>query len=444
MLKQITPDNINQIKNQAFLDYAQIYNDINENFRQQILAYGLPITDQTYFDVYDKDIQKLEAQGLKISNDHKSLTKGWVSPSCITCRKGTGTATFLISTQCPRNCYFCFNPNQHNYEYFLSHQHNVVEELEAEYKRGVIFKDLALTGGEPLLHKEETAAFFRHAKRLYPKAYARLYTCGAYLDEDYLQILKSVGLDEIRFSIKTDDPLDAQKAILNKIHLSKDYIPNVMVEMPVFPDNLEQMQELLLDLDEIGVKGINILELCYPFNNTEEFAKRGYQIKSTMYRVLYNYWYAGGLPIAGSEENCLRLLQFALDKQLKMGVHYCSLENKYSGQIYQQNYPFRYTYKYCTLSEKDYFLKSAKVFGQDVILVEKLLQKEGIRNYRTDQNPNYLEFPVTALGKLKKKLPDLEVGISYYVVEKREGENVLRELRVDYTTPDMFNPKTDI
>lgn len=217
-----------------------------------------------------------------------------------------------------------------------------------------------------------------------------------------------------------------------------------MVEMPVMPNDLEQMKDLLMTLDSIGFNGINLLELCFPLNNTQEFAKRGYQIKPTQYRVLYNYWYAGGLPIAGSEENCLHLLKFAQEKQLKLGVHYCSLENKYSGQIYNQNNPFRNTYTYCIMSEKDYFLKSAKVFGQDIAPVLAFLRKSGLKNYRKDNNYNYLEFPIAYLSKFKKQLPNLEVGICYYVVEQRDGENVLRELRVDYTTPLQHDFKMDI
>ena len=43
------------------------------------------------------------------------------------------------------------------------------------------------------------------------------------------------------------------------------------------------------------------------------------------------------VAIAGSEAVCLDLIDFALESRLNLGVHYCSLENKHSGQIYQQN-----------------------------------------------------------------------------------------------------------
>jgi len=77
----------------------------------------------------------------------------------------------------------------------------------------------------------------------------------------------------------------------------------------------------------LGIFGINLLEFCFPWNNVDVYRQHGYKIKARPHRVLYNYWYAGGLPIAGSETVCLDLVDFALQQGLKFGVHYCSLEN---------------------------------------------------------------------------------------------------------------------
>ncbi|MGV8083887.1 MAG: radical SAM protein [Coriobacteriia bacterium] len=444
MLEPITADSVGRIKNSVFRDYAQIYVDVEEDFRQQVLSLGLQIDHGLILGVHDQRVRALVDCGLESDNDWKSLHLGWVSPSCVTCRKGVGTETFLISVQCPRNCYFCFNPNQVDYEYLLHNTRDVVRELDTRYQQGAELVDIALTGGEPLLHKAETAAFFERAGHLYPDAYTRLYTSGALLDEDFLRTLSRLGLDEIRFSVKTDDPPRAQETTLQKIAMSMAYIPNVMVEMPVLPDNLSQMKELLVKLDNLGISGINLLEFCFPLHNVEEFAKRGYKIKPIQYRVLYDYWYAGGLPIADSEENCLLLLEFALHERLKLGVHYCSLENKFTGQIYLQNIRFCDDLEYATMSEKDYFLKTAKVFGDDVQSVERILSASDLAKCRRDAGGLYLELPVSLLGKLSAVLPNLEIGISYCVMEQQGSENVLRELRVDKTSPSLFNLETDI
>jgi len=113
---------------------------------------------------------------------------------------------------------------------------------------------------------------------------------------------------------------------------AKEYIPDVVVEMPVIPGTLDEMKKLLNELNQIEITGINLLEFLYPWVNPEEYKKRGFKVKHRPYEVLYSYTYPGGLPISGSEEECLELLLYALEKKFKMGVHYCSLENKLTSQ----------------------------------------------------------------------------------------------------------------
>jgi hypothetical protein len=157
--------------------------------------------------------------------------------------------------------------------------------------------------------------------------------------------------------------------------------------------------------------------------------------------VLYDYDYAGGLPVARSEIACLELLEHALDQGLRIGVHYCSLENKHTGQIYQQNTrgaaPPLFHF-----SERDYFLKSAKVFGQDVPKALAALQRTGYDGYRQVPGHEYLEFHVDKIPELAGLLS--EVGISYNVREARDDGAYFRELRLDLTYPDAFDPATDI
>jgi len=124
-----------------------------------------------------------------------------------------------------------------------------------------------------------------------------------------------------------------------------------------------------------------------------------------------------------------------LVQRLRLGVHYCSLENKHTGQVYQQNALARQG-KPLYFSQRDYFLKSAKVFGEDVVTARNVLDKQGVRAYAV--NPEYqgLEFPVNRIKLLRNAVA--EVGISSHVLEDRGGETVLRELKVDVTSPEAF------
>jgi uncharacterized protein len=441
MITEIRRNNLQSIKNPTFQAYANIYVGIYDNFIEQVSKDGIEIEPSDVTGKAASHLESLEHKGARLRNDNKSLYINNISPACLACQKGVGSATFFISLNCHRSCFYCFNSNQQNYAHFIDNERDVIGELETYHKEGKKLDQIALTGGEPLLHVEEALAFFKTAKKLFPNAYTRLYTCGDITSHHNLEALKQAGLDEIRFSIRIHDLEKGQRQVFDRIAIAKQYIPFVMVEMPVLPGTFEIMKDVLRELDRLEIFSINLLEFCYPFVNTEIFNKRNYKIKTPPYRVLYNYWYAGGLPIAGSELDCLDLIEFALEEGLKIGVHYCSLENKHSGQIYQQNYgePIPRT---AYLSQKDYFLKSAKVFGDDIPTALAKFHQRKYDRYNLNQEHSFLEFHIGKI-KLLEQL-DIEIGISTSVVENRNGEKVVRELKVDLTTPKIFDLSADL
>ncbi len=441
MIVDIDEETLPQIQNPAFRKYASKYVDIYLDFLKQATQSGMEIDERDYSGLAKQKTEALGKRGVKLCNDRKSLRIGNVSPACVACQTGTGSATFFISLKCHRKCFYCFNPNQENYNYYRDNTRDVVNELQQIRAQKLQVGYLALTGGEPLLHKEDSVEFFRHAQAEFPDAHTRLYTSGDQVDADILRALGGAGLQEIRFSIRTDDLLRERNGIFKRIALARDFIPQVMVEMPVLPETQKIMQNVLLELDRIGLFSINLLEFCYPFNNPQAYQKRGYKIKKRPFRVLYNYWYAGGLPVSGSEQVCLDLLDFALDAGLSLGIHYCSVENKQTGQLYQQNSsshipPTAY------FSPRDYLLKTAKVFGRDTAPVRALLERNGFDNYRFDPGNNILDFHVGQIKQLEEL--DVEIGISSGVIEDRGGESVLRELKVDAVSPKTFDLTVDV
>lgn len=387
-----------------------------------------------------QSMERLKHQGVTFRNDDKSAFLNWISPACVACQRGIGSATFFISLKCNRRCFFCFNPNQEDFAYYSAHKRDCLPELDSISASGQRLDFLGLTGGEPLLHKAEAVAFFAHAREKFPQAHSRLYTSGDLADEAILRDLGAAGLQEIRFSARVHDGEEALRSLLVTMATARKYIPAVMVEMPVVPDALAPMQQLLVELEALGIQGINLLEVCYPLRNAAAFRSRGYKVKNPPYRVLYDYWYGGGLPVAGGEETCLALLEYALDWQMRIGIHYCSGENKHTGQIYQQNTAGPVSQMHY-LSGSDFFLKTAKVFGDDAPKVLKVLRKKGERNYHMDHKRGFLEFPVSRIADLADL--DVEVGISYSVLETRDGEQVLRELKLDLARPGQFDLAAD-
>jgi len=441
MIISVERQNLQQIKNRSLAAYARQYVEIYEDFIQRVKQAGLEFSQQDERPAARERIEALGQQGVQVRNDDKSLFINRISPACEACRTGIGCATFYISLQCHRSCYYCFNPNQDGYTGALQRQRDVTGELQEIQARKLKIRHLALTGGEPLLHKDEAVKFFDYAKRKFPQTYKRLYTSGDHLNPQILSELKDAGLEEIRLSIRMHDLEKGQRHTFDRLALAREYIPVVMVEMPVLPGTLEAMKEVLLELDRLEIFGINLLEFCFPLQNAEEYRRRGFLLKYPPYRILYDYWYAGGLPVAGSELVCLDLLSFAIEQNLKIGVHYCSLENKHTGQLYQQNarQPLAST---AYFSEKDYLIKTAKVFGTDQEKVLRAFRRMGFSQYTINRRFNYLEFPVGLIPALKNL--SVEICISSSVFEYRDGERYLRELKLDLTTPQQFDLTHDL
>lgn len=56
-----------------------------------------------------------------------------------------------------------------------------------------------------------------------------------------------------------------------------------------------------------------------------------------------------------------------------------------------------------------------------------------------DEDFDFTEFPLDAVALLRGELPDVELAVSYAICEPRDGEVILRELRLDRTTPSTFD-----
>ena len=71
--------------------------------------------------------------------------------------------------------------------------------------------------------------------------------------------------------------------------------------------------------------GYEVGFVMYDLTTHEGVGYNACLLYTSPFPVLYDYGYAGGLPLAGSELLCLELLEYALDEGLSLGVHYLSL-----------------------------------------------------------------------------------------------------------------------
>ncbi len=417
---------LKEIRNPVLREYIGRYREIYDGFLEQVGQFGLPFAENREEELQALR-QNLRELGIQERNEGASLIWGRLCGACDACRTGADSYTGLLSLMCHRNCFFCFNPNQEEFEDYASAMKDWRGELRRLHRQRPDLHYIALTGGEPLLHPEDCVEFFRTALTFWPGASLRLYTSGDLLTEDLLRRLQESGLEEIRFSVKLDDTAERGERVWKNMELAKAYLPRVMVEMPVLPDAEKEMDRILERLEKLEIFGINLLELCFPYHNAEAFLQRGYSLRNPPYRTLYNFWYAGGLPVDGSEKLALQLLKKAAERQSCLNIQYCSLENKHFGQVYQQNFGADRENPSYAFSKKDFYLKTVKAFGKDAREAERLLRAKGRNDYRMERD--FLQCSPEAARLLKKK--DMELGISYNIREYRDGEEVLRELRID-------------
>lgn len=418
------------VKRPTLQAWLNEYADIEADYLGKLAGWGIRIAPRgANLDATRRSKERLRAKGARFRNGDASIGCGTLSSACIACTGGQGSKTFFLSLECNRHCYFCFNANQADYEQRRRFNDAWRDEVDAFATAcGDKVTHVGLTGGEPLLHADEAVAFCAYVHERHPGAHVRLYTAGDFLDDEVLARLRDAGLSELRMSIKLDDGEDDIDEALARLALAKRYIPHVMVEMPVIPGTGGRMRALLRELDRLGAFGINLLEFCYPLGDWGEFDKRGFAVKNPPFPVLYEYGYAGGLPIDGSELLCLELIEFALDEGLSLGVHYCSLENKNRDQVYVQNAAHAPGGVY-ELDADDFFLKAAKVFDGDVPLVRQALEACGIAGFALEDEGRSLAFHPRHLAVVQG-LP-VVCCRSYNVLETSAGGMVVRELKLE-------------
>lgn len=404
-----------------------------DRFEHDMESYGVPFEQgessprhvREHFD---------EACPCHCENGGASIWRQWISHACLACRTGKNTGSVFVDLRCTRNCYFCFNENQPHKDCFKIQKRDIELELRQAHKAGAHYDCLAITGGEPLLNKERVLSFLSLARRLYPDVHLRLYTNGELADKMTLEELGASGLDEIRFSVKPDDVADTRSLVLANIEQAVSLIDDVVIEMPVMPGTLDEMKALMIRADAMGVRGMNLLEFCFPLHNAEEFRRRGFKLRHRSRKYPHDYWYAGGIPVAGSEKEALELLRFAADEGLRLGVHYCSTDNRNTAQVHFQNREFctdahlRRAYSWYDFDE-DGFLKCAKAYGADAEEIRAWLDSAGHVAYGYDPDGPAIAFPRALHDDIRQTLPHVVIGESAAILEEREdGSRVLREL----------------
>lgn len=456
MIIDLNKNSLGSIKNLYLLHHVLPGLLFGEGFKRFVKRTGIGISETDDGPEIEVKLARLRELGARFRNADKSIWVNRISSACIQCDRAIGALTVDITHSCNRRCYHCFGdtsrvPQGQIYDYL-----SIIDEFAEQEE----ILSMGLSGGEPLLFKAHAVNCLGYVRERFPGAYKRLYTNGDFIDEEILKELQSVALDEIRFSIKVSDFEDWSR-LRSKMALAKQYVPRVMVEMPVMPGTLEQMKEILLELDRLDIFGINLCEFCYCLHHASEFNERGYRVKFPPFRILYlgQHQYPG-LPVAGSNLDCFDLLAFAVEQKLKLGVHYCSVENRLTSAIYDLNKD-QAGDGIGIFSARDFFIKTGIVCGEeDVLKVSNVFSESGMKRFRVlDDTVKYLEFPLDCMDRLQGL--ELQVGVVSSVMEPlppqpgaptsvhsggAAGGDARRKrvVKIDLTTPEMFDFHADL
>jgi pyruvate formate-lyase activating enzyme-like uncharacterized protein len=256
-------------------------------------------------------LEALRCGGIKGSLERRTLYTRRLPPGCRGCLAGKGTNAY-VTGKCTRDCFFCFNQKPRVDE-LVVHGIRLAEPEEApDVVRRYRLRSVGVSGGEPTLRPERLLRLVRALRTLPDRVRIDLYTNGDRLTDGLLAQLKDAGLDAIRFN------LVAREFDTEPLERALRYFDEVAVEVPVIPDRLPEMEDMVLRLDALGVPFLNIHELFACRENSMRVVEKGYRSGGEVGDGLL--WE----PVDRADEAALSLLLFALRRTARLSTYYCS------------------------------------------------------------------------------------------------------------------------
>ena len=238
-----------------------------------------------------------------------------LSPGCILCGQGEWSCLF-INGICNARCFYC--PTAQN-DPGQPMANTIVFENPETYANFVSrfqIKGVGFSGGEPLLTFDRLLAYLEALKtRVDQPVYTWMYTNGILANRENLAILRSCGLDEIRFD------LSANQYNLNAVEFALHTIPRVTVEIPAIPEDISTLKQLIIRLHQMGVDHLNLHQMrCTPFNVKHLIDRR------------YTFLHGPQITVWESELTALSLIKYALERSIELPINYCAFTFRHQFQ----------------------------------------------------------------------------------------------------------------
>ncbi|MCL2026059.1 MAG: radical SAM protein [Leptospirales bacterium] len=311
-----------------------------------------------------------------------------ISPGCRHCMNRTWSCLF-INNKCNADCFFC--PSEQNETELPSSVALYFKRPDsyASYCEKLGITGASISGGEPFLTPKRTLAYLKACKkRMGSDFYFWLYTNGSHAKVELMQQLADAGLDEIRFNIA------AWRYSLKMIRRAVGIVPNVTVEVPAIPEDVQTMKETMLELADMGVNYLNLHQMRMTTYNCSYMADRNYHLLE------------GQHPSAlESELAALELMLFAAENELPLAVNYCSfIYRNRSQRAAVQGHAARFCAEPWEDVTETGLIRSIVIDTDSERLVKKCADLDG-EHCRYDNNEKKLFLGLELYKSLNEELP---------------------------------------
>jgi len=228
---------------------------------------------------------------------------------CKLCHEGAKAVIFITGI-CYEKCYYCpISVSRRNKDVIfvnnkkVKETNDILEELYAMKALGA-----SITGGEPLIFPSRVIDLIKNLKDTFGEEFhIHLYTIGKQASKELILKLYDVGLDEIRFHVINYSLLKKAKYAVQNTGM------DVGIEVPVVPGNIRFYKKLIKQAEKYGVKFVNLNELEISEGNYKALLERNMRLRENRIAA-----------VQGSEEEALKILNWATYNTTQINIHYCS------------------------------------------------------------------------------------------------------------------------
>jgi len=248
----------------------------------------------------------LDTRGTYHSNSIGELTRG-----CKICTN-MKSMTFILGYRCNASCDFCFAE---------AYQGKKPDDDE-KYIRQACLKDLlrrkddidgvGFTGGETMLYINEIEEYANIIKAQKPGIFLWVYTNGIDADRQKMEVLKSSGIDEIRFNLAASD---YSSKVIDKLKTARDIFSHLAVEVPAYPRQRQSLMDSLAKLSYYSIDQLTLQELLVNENNINRLEGEGYQSGTMFFKKYFLY---------GSRKMTYEVIQHCIKRGYDFTLNDCS------------------------------------------------------------------------------------------------------------------------